>query len=259
MKSEFVLVHGVSHGAWCWELLAERLRGRGHRVIAPDLPGHGRRASEYPKASVANYARTVVEAMALEGISRAIVVGHSIAGAVIPKVAELAPARVAHLVFMSAVVVPDGGSLAETHFGSIPAVWAMTRGLAQSRGNRTYLYPAETILARWLYDMPRNHPAVQTAVARFTPQPLRPWLDPVDLKRFYAMQVPRTYIRCLKDMAVPPDRQLAYAKRLGVNPVDLDAGHDAMLSAPEALARILEMICRDEIVPPLRAHRRTVR
>lgn len=239
MNKEFVLVHGVSHGAWCWEALLERLELRGHRVVIPELPGHGRRASEYAKASIVNYARAVVDAMALEGISRGIVVGHSIGGAVIPKVAELASARVAHLVFMSAVVVPDGGSLAETHFGSIPQVWAMTRGLAQARGNGTYLYPAETILARWLCDMPRNHPAVQKAVALFTPQPLRPWLDRVELERFYAMQIPRTYIRCLRDTAVPPDRQLLYAERLGVKPVDLDEGHDAMLSAPEAVARIL--------------------
>ena len=237
---EFVLVHGACHGAWCWEAVGERLVARGHRAVAMDLPGHGRRASEYAKASVVNYARAVVDAMALGGISRGIVVGHSIGGTVIAKVAELAPERVVHLAFMSAVVVPDGGSLLETHF--TPAMWAMTRGMAQAHGNGTYRYPAELILSRWLYDMPRSHPAVQTALARFTPQPLRPWIDRLDLKRFYAMQVPRTYIRCLKDVAVPPDRQLAYAQRLGVKPIDLDAGHDAMLSQPEAVARILDRL-----------------
>jgi len=52
----------------------------------------------------------------------------------------------------------------------------------------------------------------------------------------------RTYIRCLKDLAVPPDRALIYAQRLGVKPIDLDAGHDAMLSQPEAVAQILDRL-----------------
>lgn len=235
---EFVLVHGACHGAWCWDAVTEKLIAHGYRVVAPDLPGHGRRASEYSTASVVNYARAVVDAMAREGISRGIVVGHSMAGLVIPKVAEFAPERVAHLVFLAAVVVPDGGSLFETHFS--PQVRALIQGLAQARGNGTYLYPAEVAWARWMNDLPRHHPVAQVALTRLTPQPLRPMLEHVNLTRFYAMRIPRTYVRCLKDMAVPSDRALAYARRLGVKPVDLDGDHDAMLSAPEAVARILD-------------------
>lgn len=236
LKEEFV--HGACHGAWCWEAVGERFLVRGHRVMTLDLPGHGRRASEHARASVINYARTVVDAMALEGISRGIVVGHSMAGLVIPKVAELAPERVAHLVFLAAVVVPDGGSLFETHF-TTPAR-ALIQGLAHARGNGTYLYPAEMAWARWMNDLPRHHPAVQQALTRLTPQPLRPLLERVDLTHFYAMSIPRTYVRCLRDMAVPPAPAFAYARRLGARPIDLDADHDAMLSSPEAVARILD-------------------
>ncbi|MFQ5521482.1 MAG: alpha/beta fold hydrolase, partial [Candidatus Methylomirabilia bacterium] len=228
------------HGAWCWEAVAEELSARGHRVVAMDLPGHGRRAREYARASVGSYTRAVLDAMALEGISRGIVVGHSMAGLVIPKVAELAPDRVAHLVFLAAVAVPHGGNLYETHL-TLP-IRAMMQGLAHGRGNGTYRYPAETAWARWMNDLPRHHPAVQAALPRLTPQPLRPWLERLDLRRFYAMTVPRTYIRCLKDVAVTPDQALAYAERLGVRPVDMDAAHDVMLSAPEAVTRVLERV-----------------
>jgi pimeloyl-ACP methyl ester carboxylesterase len=47
---EFVLVHGACHGAWCWDDVGARLRRRGHRVVAVDLPGHRRRAAEGPAA-----------------------------------------------------------------------------------------------------------------------------------------------------------------------------------------------------------------
>lgn len=240
MAKEYVLVHGAAHGAWCWEEVATRLAARGHRVVTLDLPGHGRRAAEVRRASVASYAQAVADAMAREGVSRGIVVGHSMGGIVIPKVAELMPARVAHLVFLAAVVLPHGSSLSQTHV-SPPAREAL-RGMVAGRGDGTFLYPAEIAWARWMGDLPREHPAAGRALASLTPQAVRPFVEPVDLRVFYSMRVPRTYIRCLRDAAVPPAKAAGYAARLGVTPIDLDAAHDAMLSAPDELARILDHI-----------------
>ena len=87
----FVLVHGMSHGAWAWETLRGRLERDGHRVLAVDLPGHGRRAHERARATVAGYAKAVADAMMLEGVHDAVVVGHSMGGIVVPKVAEVVP------------------------------------------------------------------------------------------------------------------------------------------------------------------------
>src|SRR5438552_2225942 len=109
--STFVLVHGMSHGAWAWDRLSARLSRDGHRAIAVDLTGHGRRAHERSRATVGTYAAAVADAMMLGGVHDAILVGHSMAGVVIPKVAELVPARIRHLVFVAAVVMPSGASL----------------------------------------------------------------------------------------------------------------------------------------------------
>jgi pimeloyl-ACP methyl ester carboxylesterase len=240
MANEYVLVHGACHGAWCWDEVAAKLRAKGHRVVTLDLPGHGRRAAEVHHAGVEAYGRAVANAMALEGISRGVLVGHSMAGLVIPKAAELAPARVAHLVFLAAVVVPDGESLARTLMA--PAGRALIIGNAAARGNGTFLYPAEVAWARWMGDMPRSDPRVSRAISRLTPQALRPFVEAVDLRVFYGMRVPRTYIRCLQDMAVVPARAAECAARLGVKPVDMDCAHNAMLSQPDELVRILEKI-----------------
>ena len=37
----FVLVHGTSFGAWCWDRVIPELERLGHTAIAVDLPGHG--------------------------------------------------------------------------------------------------------------------------------------------------------------------------------------------------------------------------
>jgi pimeloyl-ACP methyl ester carboxylesterase len=240
MANEYVLVHGACHGAWCWDEVAARLRAKGHRVVTLDLPGHGRRAAEVRRASVEAYGRAVADAMALEGISRGVLVGHSMGGLVIPKAAELASARVTHLVFLAAVVVPDGESLARTLM--TPAGRAMMTGNAAARGDGTFLYPAEMAWARWMGDMPRSDPRVSRAISLLTPQSLRPFVEPVNFRTFYGMRVPRTYIRCLEDKAVAPAKAAECAARLGVTPIDMDSAHNPMLSQPDELTRILDSV-----------------
>jgi len=239
MRTEFVLVHGFSHGAWAWDLLRGRLEAKGHVVVAVELPGHGRRAHERTRASVDGYAQAVADAMVQAGLARAVVVGHSMAGLVIPKVAELVPARVAHLVFLAAVVPESGRSMLETHIP--PALHPLLEGLARAGGGAIQ-YPAAFEWARWLGDLPPGDPRVADALARMTPQPVRPLTEGVDLARFHALGVPRTYVRCLRDAAVPPARAAEYARRLGVTPVDLDTAHNPMVSAPDRLAALLERI-----------------
>ena len=237
--STFVLVHGMSHGGWAWRLLTARLERGGHRVIALDLPGHGRRAHERARASVGAYAAAVADAMMLAGAHDAIVVGHSMGGIVIPKVAELVPARVRHLVFLAAVVLPSGVSLLETHL--TPAARAVFRGLARA-GSGAVQYSASMEWARWMNDIPRGDPRVVETLALLTPQPLAPCAERVDYQRFFAMRVLCTYVRCLRDAAVPPERAAQYAARLGVAPIDMDCAHGPMLSDPDALAKILESV-----------------
>jgi pimeloyl-ACP methyl ester carboxylesterase len=239
MNREFVLVHGMSHGAWAWDALRARLEKSGHRTVAVDLPGHGRRAHERGRASIDTYARAVADATIQAGMSRAIVVGHSMAGAVLPKVAELIESRVAHLVFLAAVVVPSGASLMDTQIGA--AARPMLTGLARGGGGAVQ-YPAAMESARWLSDLPAGDPRVMDALTRMTPQPLRPWLEPIDSTRFWAMHTPRTYIRCLEDRAVVPARAAEYAARLGVTPIDMKCAHNPMMSAVDQLAKILEKI-----------------
>jgi pimeloyl-ACP methyl ester carboxylesterase len=53
----FALVHGAWHGGWCWDLLVDELEKRGHRSVAPDLPG------DDPSATWDTYAGVVTDAL----------------------------------------------------------------------------------------------------------------------------------------------------------------------------------------------------
>jgi pimeloyl-ACP methyl ester carboxylesterase len=205
----FVLVHGMSHGAWAWEWLRPRLVKDGHGVVTVDLPGHGRRAHERSRASIGAYARAVV-----------------------------VPARIAHLAFLAAVVPRHGQSLRDSF---PPVIGQLMRGLARAGGG-VVQYPAAIETARWMSDLPPRDPRAVEALVRLTPQLFSPWTERLDLRRFDALDVPRTYIHCLRDMAIPPARAAQYAARLGVTPIDMDCAHNAMMSQPDALATILEKL-----------------
>ena len=79
--STFALVHGAWHGEWCWERLTPELEALGHRVITLDLP------SDDESASFDDCADVICAALADVDGDDLIVVGHSLAGQIVPLVA----------------------------------------------------------------------------------------------------------------------------------------------------------------------------
>jgi len=92
-----VLVHGWCCDARYWRAQVPHFAKR-HRVVTLDLAGHGHSGatrSRYSMAAFGQDVRAVTEAV---GAERAILVGHSMGGAVIAEAARLMPARVIGLI-----------------------------------------------------------------------------------------------------------------------------------------------------------------
>jgi len=228
----FVLVHGAGGGANSWDRLLPHLD---RPAIAVDLPGRGRRADvDLASVRLDDCARAILDDVADAGDPDDLVlVGHSFAGVSVPRVmAELAP-RLRHVVFLSAVVPPDGTAVLDQ---IDPAVQELVRAAivggiySQDReGARQMLCnDMDAEQAEWTLDR-----VVDDSAALLT--------EIVDLSGLSAV-VPRTYVRMTEDHCYPPDLQERSAERVGGNVEYLDTGHMAMVSAPQKVAALLNAL-----------------
>jgi pimeloyl-ACP methyl ester carboxylesterase len=93
-RAPMLLVHGMAGGAWHFERWQPFLAERGWPNYAVDLRGHGgsRSAPDLGRVSVLDYVEDAREAMAAvaarHGGARPVLVGHSMGGLVVQKLAE---------------------------------------------------------------------------------------------------------------------------------------------------------------------------
>ena len=112
MSHTFVLVHGAWHGGWCWQRVADRLRGSGHTVFTPTLTGLGERSHLLRGGiDLKTHITDVVNVIKWEGLSDVVLCGHSYGGFVISGVAEQMAPAIHSIVFLDAFVPRNGESV----------------------------------------------------------------------------------------------------------------------------------------------------
>jgi pimeloyl-ACP methyl ester carboxylesterase len=233
----YVLLHGAWHGGWCWRDVAADLRARGHRVTTPTQTGLGERRHLLSGAlTLETFVQDLVEHLEAEEIAEAILVGHSFGGLGISGAADRVPGRIRHLAYLDALVLEDG----QAPFDIMPAeVVAARRALAAEQGGGLFI-PIPPVSA---FGVPEDHPNAPWMRQRMTPHPLGTYETPLRLRHTVGNGLPRTYIAC----TTPAYPALAAIQaRLRGQPGwawrEIATGHDAMVTAPAALAALLDTI-----------------
>ena len=230
-----VLVHGGYHGAWCWDGVTPLLDAP---TLAVDLPGRGNHATDLDEVSIESSADSVLADIDAAGFDRVVLVGHSLAGVTLPVVAGKLGDRVARLVFVSCLVVPDGESVLSMN----PAEQRedFDRRLRSGPGEVTTLSPEHhrELLGNDLDDRQLSY-----VLDRVGPDSMRFFTDTVTWSA-ETRGMPKTYVRLLQDRAVAPADQDEMIRHLGpgVTVHDIDAGHEVMITKPGDLAAILNRI-----------------
>jgi 3-oxoadipate enol-lactonase len=236
-----VLLHGWTADADLNFHPVHAALGVGHRVLAPDLRGHGR--SLYPEApfTMVDAADDVAALLDLLSVERAVIVGYSLGGAVAQTLADRRPELVAGLVLVASELDP-GRTVVRPMLTRVEG-WALTA----RRGSR----------GRWL-----SHRIISRA-ARANPavEPLRAWLasgferghtaslreagramgrfDGTAIAERRRGAVPVAVVVTERDLLIRAGRQRRLAAAWGASIHPIPADHDAPISHPLELTEAI--------------------
>jgi pimeloyl-ACP methyl ester carboxylesterase len=176
-----------------------------------------------------------IEQALLSASEPSILVGHSLAGAVISQAAERLPERIRCLVYLTAFLLSDGQSRRQ-----LPDV-----GTSIVQQNLIFSKDHESVgvapkVCREAFYGECSYADARQAAGRLNPTPTCLFTTPVTLSGERYRRVPRVYIECLRDRAVPLELQRTMQAAVPCARVfSIDTDHSPFLSAPQELARLL--------------------
>lgn len=229
----FVLVHGSWHDGPLWGPVVEALEAMGHVAHAPTVAGHGKGVDK--KVTHDDCVASIVDYVKAQELDDFVLLGHSFGGTVIARVAEEIPERIARLIFWNAFVPQPGNSLLDE---TPPHYQELFAALAAETEDNTVMLPFPIWREAFIQDADLD--TAKRTYERLSPEPLQPMADKLDLTRFYATEIPKSYINATEDMALPQGEwgwHPRMSSRLGLfRLVQLPGSHEVMFTSPALLA-----------------------
>ena len=275
-RTAFVLVHGGWHNRSAWGKVVPILEARGFAALTLDLPGAGANAiapvsfgfrpfdpvafavEPSPSAGVTQEDRTqAVVASVNDAASfadgKVILVGHSAGGMTISAVAEQSPDQLLAIVYLAGFMVPNGVSLLtmlqhETMSSALaPGLFVgdpAAIGATRINGGSTDPVYRSLLKAAFYADL-SDADFAEAAAQLHCDEPNTIALARSDMTPGRFGTVPRHYIRCTQDRAIPlacQDHMIAAVDdTVGGKTVihTLDSSHSPFASQPDALSATL--------------------
>jgi pimeloyl-ACP methyl ester carboxylesterase len=235
---DFVLLHGGVQGGWVWDatlaaLAAQADSGVG-RALALDIPGcgtkRGRATGRLGPDEVAAELLADIEAAGLRDI---LLVGHSQAGTVLPRLVERRPDLFRRVVHVSTLAPLPGQTVLNFRESGLPSVDSASLPERQPDD------PGELYRTIFCNDMTPDEASSFLAKVGQDAWP-EPMYAASDWRYEHLGATPASYVVCLRDAVFPVAWQEAFAERFKVSRlIRIDAAHQVMCTRPHALAEIL--------------------
>jgi len=231
----FVLVHSAWLGGWAWGPVTSHLEGDGRTVFAPDLPGHGQDGTPAAQVTMEGYVERITDILDSRD-EPAILAGHSLGGIVISQVAELRPDKVRALVYVCAFLLPDGASFMSAIDGVEGSL--VLDNLVMAEDGHSVTIVEDMVHPAFAHDVPLE--AFNQVRHLIVPQPTAPLAAPLSITEARWGSIPRYYVECTADRAIPPEVQAAMYTGIPVEEVfGLNTSHAVNFAAPSELAGFL--------------------
>jgi len=231
MTQSIVLIHAVRSSRTMWKGQVRRLRQHGFEVLAPDLPGHGRRRDE--PFTLEGSLATIDEAVGACA-QPPLLVGLSLGGYLTLHWAGTHPGRLAGVVAADCTIVP-GPAMARLY-----GLWISMKdwlpGDSDARVARAFARRHSRKAAKRYYGGGRAHGVVPAVVRTIGALDL--------LADIAAIDVPLTLINGEHDPFRRHEALFVEAARDAELVILADAGHIANLSRPKRFAKLLRRCAR---------------
>jgi pimeloyl-ACP methyl ester carboxylesterase len=227
--STYVLIHGACHRGDCWDQVIHHLEQQGHRAYAPTVGGNEPNGNKY--ITYDDAIEHVISYIKERDLQNIILLGHSLGGTHIQQIAQKIPDRIKRLIFLGGAVSLHEKSIAESLDGVV--------NLAALLPDIVFGEPFEIQFPIWR-DVFINDGDLDTAKKAYetlTSNPTTVFMEKLDLAKFYALHIPKTYLHGSVDTVVPYPAYEKMAGRLGLHRfLQFEGSHEPMFSMPKELA-----------------------
>jgi pimeloyl-ACP methyl ester carboxylesterase len=224
-KPNVVLVHGAWADGSCWSDVVQRLQAQGYEVTAP----------QFPLSALADDVARLRQVLDRQD-GPTVVAGHSYGGQIMTALGTDAPNAVA-LVYIAAFGLEEG----ETLGGGLPdpSPPAIANLEFDARG---YAWlPEDDFVGHFAADVDPVRARVMHAVQ----QPLAGSAFEETMGTPAWKSLPSWYLVAANDEALPPEGEQQIASRMGATTVEVESGHLAMVSQPDAVAELIEAAAKE--------------
>ena len=293
-KPPFVFVHGGWHNSGIWQFVVPALELQGHFARTLDLPGAGKYvqppqsylrrplqmemfAREYSlSANITQQQRTSAVVSLIEDVveqtgQKVILVAHSLGGLTASAVTESIPEHLLTVVYLTGFMLPPGMTALEQirhetmATAGVPSLFLADPDAVHAvridprssddtyQSKLRHAFFADVSDEVYALEIPRLH----------CDEPLGVFLTPTSTTPARFGRVPRNYIRCLEDQAIPwtgqnfmihaVDGAMGGATRTH----DLASSHSPFYSRPNELAELLLWIAQSSLPIGERSNYRT--
>lgn len=243
-KPCIIMVHGSWHWGGCFGKVSNLLAERGYVVATPDLASHGYSDIAYDSFSTMETYVAPVETLLRESKERVTLVGHSMGGVTLTYLAEKYPDKVRKLIYLTAFMVPNGKRaldyiLLNTKLPEAAELFQIVSQVNGGKGLKLDMTKPDLLKAAFYGDC-SDH---DVGIARRNVLETGCTVADVAVSQITAARfsrIPRVYIECTRDKAIPIDTQRLMVKDVpGAKVVSLDTSHSAFFCQPERLAAVI--------------------
>jgi len=229
-------VHGSWHDGSVWREVIKHLESKGHKAFSPTIAGHGKGVDK--DVNHAKCSQSIADYIVNEDLTDIILLGHSFGGTIISKVAEAIPERIRRLIFLGAFVLNDGDSVLDN---VPPQRREVLRKMNATSEDNTTMLPFNVWREQFVNDADLE--LAKSSYEHLSPEPFKPIVEKLDLKKFHSLDIPKSYINCTEDMPQGEwGRHPRMSNRLGLyRLVQMPGSHEVLITNPKGLAdKIIE-------------------